>query len=154
MGSTFGAELVEQTTRVRFHRVLADEQFGGDLAGAEPRRDRLEDLELSWGDAELSHARRIGDERVGYADQYLDGHGHLAHDDRFARSRELEAEPDADDREQKRDDAAVDLDRVLDDEKPVLDELEAGDQQTTEEAVQHNRLFHAYRQPHCSRATS
>src|SRR5438094_660297 len=141
--TTFGVELVEDAARVRLYRVLAHEQLGGNLPRAEPRRDRLQNLELAGSDAKLAHARRVGNERFGGPDAYFDRHGYLAHDDRFSRSRQLEPEPDADQCEEQGDDAAVNLDRVLDDEKSIFDELEASDQDAAQQAIQENRLFHA-----------
>jgi hypothetical protein len=47
------AEFVEETTRVGFDSVFADEEFVGDLAVAEALRDQLEDFQLARGDAEI-----------------------------------------------------------------------------------------------------
>lgn len=44
---------------------------------------------------------------------------------------------------QRRDDAAVDLQRVLDDEEAVLDELERGDQHAAQQPVRQDGLFQA-----------
>ena len=65
----------------------------------------------------------------------------------------FEAEPDAKRREDERHEPAVDLERVLDDQKAVLDELEGGDQRAAEEPEEERRLPHATTlsrvPPHC-----
>ena len=68
---------------------------------------------------------------------------HLAHDHGFARPRELETEPDPERREEQRDDSAVDLERVLEDEIAILDDLEYGNQDAAEQAVDKDGLLHA-----------
>src|SRR5690349_19792992 len=45
-------ELRQQPAGVRLHGVLAHVQPFGDLAGAQPRRDELQDLVLPWRDPE------------------------------------------------------------------------------------------------------
>ena len=66
-----------------------------------------------------SQPRLVALERPG--DRHAHLHRHFPHDHGLARPRELEAEPDPERREEQRDDAAVDLERVLEDEKAVLD---------------------------------
>src|SRR5439155_23233510 len=68
---------------------------------------------------------------------------HFTHDHGLARPRELEAEPDPEERERQRDDPAVDLERVLEDEKAVLDDLDRRDQGAAENAVEDDRPLHA-----------
>src|SRR4029453_1812083 len=67
---------------------------------------------------------------------------HFPHDDRLARPGELEPEPDADCGEEGRDYPAVDLERVLEDEVAILDDLEDGHQHAAQDAVEEDRLLH------------
>src|SRR5688500_8081609 len=99
---------------MRLHRVLADVQPLGDLSIAEPCRERLQDLELARRDAELRDAGLVARERS------RGRHRYLAHDDRLARLLQLQTEPDAQRREKRGDDATVDLERMLDDQKAIL----------------------------------
>src|SRR5205085_11849927 len=93
----------------------------------------------------LPAPRLVPHERSRDRDANPDFHSyrHFAHDHGLARPRELEAEPDPEQRKQQRDDPAVDLERVLEDEKAVLDDLERGDQGTAENAVEDDRPLHA-----------
>src|SRR5437867_11498675 len=137
-----GAQLIEQAARVRLHRVLANEEFLGDFSGAEPLRDRGEDLELARGDPELLLARAVDDERRGRRHANLDRYRDLPDDDGRLRPGELEPESNAKPREKQGDDAPVDLDRVLADKKPVFDELERDDEHAAEQAIDDNGLLH------------
>ena len=56
---------------------------------------------------------------------------------------QLEPEPDAERDEDERNDAAVDLERVLEDQEAVLDELERRDQDAAKDAVKEDGLLHA-----------
>ena len=82
-------------------------------------------------------------DRHRYLDGDLDMNGHLAHDHRLARPRELEPEPDPDSREEDRDEPAIDLERSLDDEIAILHDLENGDEGAAEDAVDEDGLLHA-----------
>ena len=128
---------------MRFHRVLADDQAFGHHAVAQPRRHRLEDLELPWRDAEFGHTIGISLERHCNRYLYFERHWHLVHHHGLARTREVESQPDPEGGEDERDDAAVDLERVLDDEKAVLHKLEHRDQHAAEDAVDQDSLLHA-----------
>src|SRR5687767_1131243 len=147
LSATPSGQLVEQPGGVRLHGILADEEALGDLAVAEPGGHGFEDLELARRDAELGEPGLVPPERAvdRNGDAHLDGHlylnGHLAHDYRLARAGELEAEPDPEAREDQRDDAAVDLEGVLEDEVPVLHQLEDGDQNAAKETVDEDGLL-------------
>ena len=52
-------ELVEQPRGVGLHRVLAHEEPFADFPGAQPRRDRLENLQFARGDPQLRDARFV-----------------------------------------------------------------------------------------------
>src|SRR6185369_9442710 len=131
-----GAEFIEETARVGLHCILTDEKPVSYLAVAETLRDQLEDLELAFGDAELSLLFFIDGERVG-GDRY----GHFPDDLDFLQqhdlflAREFESEPDAEGREQRSDKRAVDLDRVLDNEEAKLDQSKDNDQHTARDAI-------------------
>src|SRR5690349_11737996 len=122
--ATSGIELVEEPARVGLHGVLADEELFGDLAVAEPRGDESEDLMLARGDAQLFESGLVDDEGPG-----------LANDDHFPGSRHLEPKPDAERSEDQCHQSAVDLPRVLDDDKAVLGELEEYDENAAEKAI-------------------
>src|SRR5207237_6754581 len=121
--------------------VLADEKLFADFASAESRRHRLENLELARCDPKLRDACFVSLERRlnRHFDVNLADHRHLAN------TRELASEPDAERREHQRDEAAVDLQRVLENEKAVLDELERRDEDAAEQAVYEDGLFHVPR---------
>src|SRR5439155_17456357 len=107
------------------------------------------DLEFPRRDTELLEPRLIPHERSrdGHADLNLHSNRHFTNDHGLARPRELEAEPDPEERKQQRDDPAVDFERVLEDEKTVLDELERHDQDAAENAVEDDRPLHDEGQP-------
>ena len=127
---------------MRLHRILAHRESLGDLAIAEAIGNELQDLVLAGRDTEPCHARRIGRERSrglrwrrgrSRDQDFLDDH-------RLPGTRHPEAEPDAERREEECDEGAVDLDRVLDDEEPVLDQLEDVDQNSRKSAVDEDRF--------------
>src|SRR5947208_3015352 len=89
-------QLVEQPARMGLHGVLADEELFSDLPVAQPGGDQLEDLELPGRDAELLETNRVDSERIG--DSH--GDGDLLDDHGLSCLGELEAEPDANDREE------------------------------------------------------
>src|SRR5262245_43519316 len=103
------------------HRVLADEQPSSHLLVAEALGNQLQDLELARGDAERIDAALVGDERTGRY-LHLNGHRHLdllGDDDP---SGERQTKPDAGGGKHGGDERRVNFERVLDDEKAVLDE--------------------------------
>src|SRR3954463_11171221 len=133
------------------HGVFAGEQLLGDLAVTQAGRNQLEDLQLARRDAKLLLTRDIGNERA----RDRRGNLHFTDDDAIARSRDAEPQPNPERREEQRDQATVYLDRMLDEEVAILDQLEAGDQDSTEHAVDENSLPHAeknrWQAPHTAR---
>src|SRR5689334_15165612 len=63
--AAFGAELVEEATRVGLDCVFADEELVRDLAVAETFGDERKDFEFAFGDAELSLLLFVEGERAG-----------------------------------------------------------------------------------------
>jgi hypothetical protein len=98
------------------------------------------------GNAELGDLGLVPDERgAGW-----NRHRHFADDHDFLRPGEREPEPDANGGEHDRDQAAGDLERVLDHKKPVFRELERRDQKTTADPVDEDDLLHS--QQHTGKA--
>ena len=104
-------ELVEGTGTVGLDGVFGDEKLRGDLAIAEAAGDQGEDFELAGRDAEGLLAGRIGSEGLEGGsfgrDKYFPHHNCFA--DGFATARDAEAEPDAEGREENRDERAIEL---------------------------------------------
>lgn len=120
---------------MRLHGILADEQSFSNLPIAESCRHGFKDLELPWSDSKLFEPHFVSFEGPFHRHFDLEWHGHLPHKHRLPCPRQLQAEPYAERCEEQRDDAAVDLERMLQDEKPVLDQLERGNEHTAEDAV-------------------
>jgi len=131
-----GPQFVEDAAGMGLDRVLADEELLGDLTVAQTTGDQFEDLELAAGDAEVFSFLLVGDE-------WFSNWGRdVLHDDCLLGLGELEAEPDSENGKGGGDEAAVDLERMLDDEEPVLSPLEHGDQDATEQAVDQDVALH------------
>src|SRR6267154_292860 len=120
------------------HRVLADEESFGDLAIAQTGGDQLKNFALAPGDAQLAQARLIHSERPRGDRDFL----HNIYNHGLFLFCELEAEPYPQSREDCRDQAAVNFDRVLDDQKAVFDKLEENNQESAAEAINENVFFH------------
>src|SRR6185503_7821398 len=136
LGSTFRRQLVEQPAGVCLDGVLAHEQSFGDFTIAESRCDRFQDLELAWSDAKSFDLCVVPDEWS------CNRHGNFADNDFRARLREPEAQPDPERGKDERDQPSVDLERVLYDEKAVLDEFENDDEHAAQNSVEQNRSSH------------
>lgn len=138
-------ELVEHAACVRLDGVLTYVESPGDFAIAQPRGQRLQNFELSRGDPQLSHLFFVADERTGYVhgNLHFNRYGHFPHNDSFASTREFEPEPDAEAGKHYRDESAVNLERMLEDEEAVLDEIERGNEQPAKDAVDEDYLLHA-----------
>ena len=79
----------------------------GNLPIAQPGGSEPKNLRLARGDAELAHARLVGDERIrGLRRDFLDDHRRLF-------SGERQPEPDAESGKQSGDQRDVDLHRML-----------------------------------------
>jgi len=110
----------------------------GDLAVAEAAGDQGENFELACSNAEGLLLGGIGSK--GLEGGGFRGDKHFPHHDRFAdrfpngiaAARDAEAEPDAEGREEDGDERAVELDRVLDDDKAVFGVLEDGDEEAAD----------------------
>src|SRR6185437_7094586 len=111
----------------------------GDLAVAHPCGDETQNLELPRRDPQLLAAPAVNDERRGGWDV------NLFDNDSLRTPGQLGAQPDAERGEKQGDEARVDLDRVVDDEKAVLDRLETGDEESAEKAVEEDGAAHALR---------
>lgn len=75
---------------------------------------------------------------------YFNRYRHFPHNHGLARTREFESEPDAEAGKQCRDKTAVNLERMLENEKAVLDEIERGNQRPTKDAVNENCFLHVF----------
>lgn len=139
LGPAPGVQLVEQAAGMGLHGVLAHEELFRNLAVAQPRGDETQNLELARRDAQLLSPRAVDDERRGGCDR------NFFHDYTLRAPGQLGAEPDAEAGEEEGDEAGVDLDRLLDDEKVILDRFEGGDEETAEEAVEEDGAAHALR---------
>src|SRR5262249_27333210 len=98
-----------------------------------------EDLVFSRRDPQGLEASPIDDE---WRLRGLNGRGRCRRG-RLTAAHELEPEPDAEPGEDERDQPAIDLERVLDDEEAILDELEERDEGAPEHAKEESRLPHA-----------
>ena len=121
LSAALGAELVEEATRVSLDCVLADEEFVGDFAVAHALRDQFEDFQFASRDAEIFQSLFIQGEGLRRGDRnFLD-------DQDFLLFREFQPQPDAERGEDQRDESGINLDRVLDDQKLELDQLQHDD---------------------------
>jgi len=144
LGAAGGSELVEGAGTVCLDGVFGNEKLRGDLAIAEAAGDQGENFELARCDAEGLLVGRIGSE--GFAGGGFRGDKHLPHHDRFAdgfaTTRDTEAEPDAEGREEDGDERAVELDGVLDDDEAVFGVLEGGDEEAADKTEDEDVAFH------------
>jgi hypothetical protein len=134
LGAAAGAQLVEGSAAVGFDGVLTDEEAVGDLAVAETLSDEAEDFELTRRNAEgvkLGLVEGEGEWRIG-------GDKDFAEDDFLAGFGELDTEPDAEGDEDDSDNGAIDLERMLDDEKLVFGPAEDGDENAADETENHD----------------
>jgi hypothetical protein len=118
--------------------VLAHEQPLGDLLVAQARRHGLEDVQLAGREAQSRHPGLVAHERLGPPRGHL--HAHFPRHHAFAR--ELLTEPDADHGEEQRHDATVELERVLDDQVSIFDQLEQRDHRAAQQAIEEHGLLH------------
>jgi hypothetical protein len=129
-----GTELVEGAGAVGLHRVLGDEELGGDLAIAEAAGDEVQDLELASGDTEALLPGGVWSKRRScFGAGAWNGDEDFSYHYSLASPRDAEAEPDAEGGEEDGDEGAIDLDRVLDDDESVFGVLERGDEETADE---------------------
>ncbi len=124
-----GAEFIEEATGVSFDSVFADEEFVGDLAIAETLRDQLQDFQLASGDTEVFQSLLVEGERL------CNGHRNFLNDEHFLLFSQFQPEPDTETGEKGGDDPAIDLERVLDNQKAKLDQPEHDDQNPAAQAI-------------------
>ena len=147
LGAAGGSKLVEGAGTVCLDGVLGNEELGGDLAIAEAAGNQVEDFELSCGDAEglllgcigsegdcvVREGRGGGDKHFPNYDSFPNG---------FALSRDAEAEPDAEGREEDGDERTVELDGVFDDDEAVFSVLKDGDEEAADETEDEDVALH------------
>src|SRR5882762_1709282 len=106
--------------------VLADVELAGDLAVAHALGYQLQDLEFAAGDAEVRAFFLVGGEWGSrWNPNFLD-------DDALPGFGDLEAQPDAENGEDRRGQSTVDFKGVLDDQEAILGPLQDGDQDSTD----------------------
>src|SRR5262245_13283720 len=127
--TTFGAEFIQQTARVRFNRVLADEELFRNLTVTHSLRNQLEDLELTFGNSQIANSFCIDYKR------FCDRNGDFLKDYNFLFSSQLESKPDPNTRKQDGRQAAIDLDGVLDNDKSIFDVLQKSDENAAAKSV-------------------
>jgi hypothetical protein len=127
--SSLGAEFVEQPAGMCLDGALADEKAFSNLAVAQTVRNQPEYFQFAFGDRQFLQSFFVQSKRSPGGDQ------NFSFDDDLLFPRELEPEPDAHTGEDKRRQAAVNLDRVFHYDKTVLDHLERRDQQPATKAV-------------------
>src|SRR5688500_330193 len=108
--------------------VFTDKQFLRDFTIAHSLSDQLEDFEFAFGDSEVFQPLFVQSERHRRRRHFL-------YNDNFLLTRQFQPQPDPDTGQQHRNYSAVDLDRVLHDEKTKLDQLEHDDQYAGAKAV-------------------
>jgi hypothetical protein len=138
------SKLVEGAGTVCLDGVFGNEKLRGDLAIAETAGDQGEDFELARGNANGVLVARIGSERLGGGRFRRDTH--FSHHDRFANgfatTRDAEAEPDAEGREEDGDERAVELNGVLDDDEAVFGVLEGSDEKSADKTEDDDVALH------------
>ena len=144
LGSADGSQLVKGAGTVGLDGVFGNEKLRSDLAIAEAAGDQGEDFELACRDAESLLVGRIGNE--GSEGGGFRGNKYFLHHDRFANgfatTRDAAAEPNAEGSEEKGDERAVELDRVLDDDEAVFGVLEDGDEEAADETEDEDVALH------------
>ena len=130
------------------HGIFRNEKLRGDLAIAVAAGDQGENFELARRDAESLLAGRIGSEGdflLGGGGDFRGDKDFFDHDrfvDDFAAAGDAKAEPDAEGCKENGDECAVELDRLLDDDKTVFGVLEGGDEEAADEAEDEGVALH------------
>jgi hypothetical protein len=107
-------------------RILAHIKLRGDLAVAHALSDQFQDLKLAARDAKTLSFSIVRDEWFSRWD------GDFLHNKALPRSSQLQTEPDAKNGKGRRDQSAVDFDRMLDYQEPILSPLQEGNQDPTD----------------------
>src|SRR5215471_10159217 len=111
------------------HRTFAHEKLLGDLAVAQTAAYQFKDLKLTASDMEVLSFSFVRDER---------SHGggrDLPHNNSLAFCCQLEAKPDAKNGKGRRDQPAVNFDRMFDYQELILGPPEQGNQDSTDQPV-------------------
>lgn len=148
LGAAGGPKLVEGARAVCLDSVFGNEKLRGDLAIAETAGDQGEGFEFACRDAKGLLANRVRNERLD--GRRFRGDKHLFHHDTFldgltdcfAIARDAETEPDAKGREEDRDERAVQLHGVLNDDEAVFGVLKGGDKEAADETEDEDVALH------------
>ncbi len=119
---SFRSYFAKNTAGMGLDRVLADVKLRGDLAVARALGDQFQDLELAARDAKILSFSIVRD---GWSSRR---NRDFLHNDALPSSSQLQTEPDAKNGKGRRDQSAVDFDRMLDYREPILSPLEDGNQ--------------------------
>ena len=124
-----GAQFVKNAAGMGFDRVFADEEFLGNFAVAHALGDQFKDFQFAGSDGQFLTFFLVGNERHSGRDRdFLDNDGLLF-------SCQLEAQPDAQNGEDRGDQSAVNLDGVFDYQVPIFRPLQHGDQDSADDSV-------------------
>src|SRR5208337_2032241 len=118
------------------HRVLAHKKLLGDFAVAQALGYEFKDLKLTASDMEVLSFSFVRDERSPGRD--------LLHNNCLPFSCWLEAKPDAKTGEGRRDQSAVDFDRMFDYQKPILGPPEQCNQDSTDQPIHEHVALHTF----------
>src|SRR5689334_5983491 len=110
-------------------RVLAHEELGGDFAITHSLSDQLRDFQFTRRNRQLRNLLFIQDKRRRSWNR------DLANDNLFGRLRQRETQPNADPGKDRRDQPAINLKGMLNDQKSILHPLQKRDQDTAGESI-------------------
>src|SRR5882757_11102664 len=99
---------------MRLDRVLAHKKLSGDLPVTHALGDQFKDLKLAPRDAQVLSFLVVRRERFPSPDR------DFLHNDPLLPSSQLAAKPDTNNRKRRRDQSAINLYRMLDDQKAIL----------------------------------
>src|SRR5580704_8050348 len=126
-----------------FHGVFADEKFGGDLAIAQALGDQLQDFQLAGRDPQAFALFFVGDKRFAGGGRHGNVHRNFLNHDSVLRFGQLQAQPDAQDGEDRGGKPAVNFDGMVDDQEAVLGEFQHGDQNSADQTVDEDVALHS-----------
>jgi hypothetical protein len=133
-----GPQFVENAAGMGLDRVFAHKKLFGNLAVAQALGYQFKNLKLAAGDMEILSFSFVGDE------PFPGGGRHLPHNNCLPFSGQLEAKPDAKNGKGRRDQATVDFDRMFNYQKPIFCPPERGNQNPTDQPVQHDVALHEF----------
>src|SRR5208282_2008664 len=120
------------------NRALAHKKLLGDLAVAQSTGYEFKDLKLTASDMEVLSLSFVRDERSPGRNR------DLLHNNCLLFSCQLEAEPDAKNGKGRRDQSAVDFDRMFDYQELILAPPEQCDQDSTDQPVHEHVALHKF----------